>query len=50
LDINHEMPVVFIGTEVLGGEREVTEMLEPAMAMYAAEGGTAWPDEIEHGS
>ena len=49
-DTDNDMPVVFIGTDVLGGEQEVTDMLEPAIAMYAAEGGTAWPDEMESGS
>jgi len=49
-DTDNEMPVVFIGAEVLGGEREVAEMLEPIIATYAAEGGTAWPDGTESGS
>jgi len=46
-DTDNEMPVVFIGTEVLGGEHEVTEMLESVIAMYAGEGGSAWPEEID---
>jgi hypothetical protein len=49
-DTDNEMPVVFIGAEVLGGEQEVAAMLEPIIATYAAEGGTAWPDGAERGS
>ncbi len=48
-DTDNEIPVVFIGADVFGGEQEVTAMLEPAIAMYAAEGGTAWPDEMDRG-
>jgi len=49
-DTDNEMPAVFVGSVALGGEQEVAEGLERAIAMYAAEGGTAWPDEIDDGS
>jgi hypothetical protein len=45
-DTDNEVPVVFIGAEVLGGEIEVMDRLELTIAKYAAEGGTNWPDEI----
>ena len=47
-DTGNAMPVVFIGGEVLGGEDEVTAMLQPLIEICAAEGGAAWPDEIDH--
>ena len=49
-DTGNAMPVVFIGGEVLGGEDEVTAMLQPLIEICAAEGGTAWPDQIDHES
>jgi hypothetical protein len=49
-DLSNAIPVVFVGAEVLGGEQEVAEMLEPIVATYATEGGTTWPDETDHGS
>jgi len=49
-DTSNTIPVVFIGWEVLAGEEELTARLEPVIAKCAAEGGTAWPDEIDHGS
>jgi hypothetical protein len=44
-DVNNAIPVLFVGTDVIGGENEVIDMLEPVIAAYAAEGGTPWPDE-----
>jgi hypothetical protein len=44
-DTGNSVPVVFVGDEVFGGEEEVGAFLEAAVARYAAEGGTAWPDE-----
>lgn len=40
-----EMPVVFIGKGVLGGEKEAAEKMESTISKYAKE-GAAWPDEI----
>ncbi len=45
-DMGNEVPVIFIGEEVFGGEQEVSAFLEAAIARHAAEGGTAWPDQI----
>ena len=41
----NEMPVVFIGRDVIGGEKDANDRLEPIITKYAKE-GTAWPDEI----
>ncbi len=48
-DTGNTIPVVFIGWEVLSGEEELATELETVIAKCAAEGGTAWPDEIDHG-
>ncbi len=44
-DTGNSVPVVFVGDEVFGGEEEVAAFLEAAVTRYAAEGGTAWPDQ-----
>ena len=49
-DTDNEMPVVFVGGNVLGGERELSQMLESAIALLASAGGSAWPDETDHGA
>jgi hypothetical protein len=48
-DLNNAIPVLFVGGQVIGGESEVIERLEPIIAMCADEGGTGWPDETQGG-
>jgi cytochrome c biogenesis protein CcdA len=45
-DTDNELPVVFIGKYVLGGEEEIKNNLEKLIKEYAKKGGTNWPDEI----
>lgn len=46
-DTDNEMPVVFLGRDVLGGADEVEKRLPELLAKYTAAGGTQWPDEEE---
>jgi len=45
-DTDNELPVVFIGKYVLGGEEEIKKRLEEVIREYAKT-GTRWPDEIK---
>ncbi|MCM8802285.1 MAG: hypothetical protein NC827_03125 [Candidatus Omnitrophica bacterium] len=45
-DTDNELPVVFIGEYVLGGEEEIRNNLERIIKEYAEKGGINWPDEI----
>ena len=44
-DKDHDVPVVFIGSDVLGGETELKAGLDATIAKYVKT-GIAWPDEI----
>jgi len=45
-DTENELPVVFIGKYVLGGEEEIKKKLEEVIREYAKT-GSRWPDEIK---
>jgi len=45
-DTDNELPVVFIGKYVLGGEEEIKKRLEEVIREYAKT-GSRWPDEIK---
>jgi len=45
-DTENELPVVFIGKYVLGGEEEIKKRLEEVIREYAKT-GNRWPDEIK---
>ena len=45
-DTDNDLPVVFIGKYVLGGEKEIEDKLEKIIKEYAEKGGINWPDEI----
>ncbi len=45
-DTDNELPVVFIGEDVLGGEKEVEENLEKLIIKYKEKGGCPWPEEV----
>jgi glutaredoxin len=45
-DMGNDIPVVFIGGEVLGGPEEVAENLESLVEEYLSQGGCDFPDII----
>lgn len=45
-DTDNELPVVFIGEYVLGGEKEIKENLERIIKEYAQKGGIDWPEQV----
>jgi len=45
-DTDNEMPVVFIGKQVLGGSDELERQLEEVIRTSAAAGGVDWPDAV----
>ena len=45
-DTDNELPVVFIGRYVLGGEEEIKKRLEEVIREYAKT-ESKWPDEIK---
>lgn len=44
-----ELPVVFLGEDVIAGEVEIWETLEPTIAKYEALGGCEFPQVLERG-
>ncbi|MFQ6042416.1 MAG: DUF1573 domain-containing protein [Candidatus Poribacteria bacterium] len=45
-DMGNDIPVLFIGEDVLGGREEVTENLESLVEKYLSQGGCDFPDVI----
>ena len=45
-DTDNDLPVVFIGKDVLGGEKELAENFEKTIIKYRDKGGCPWPDEV----
>jgi glutaredoxin len=39
-----ELPIIFVGDEVISGEEEISERLESTIAQYEASGGSEFPD------
>ena len=42
---DNEMPVVFIGHDVLGGAEEIEKRLPVLLTQYTTAGGSSWPDD-----
>ena len=45
-DTDNDPSVLFIGREVIGGEKEVADRLEKAIVRYREAGGCPWPDGV----
>ncbi|MCM8804741.1 MAG: hypothetical protein NC833_05770 [Candidatus Omnitrophica bacterium] len=45
-DTDNDLPVVFIGEYVLGGEKEIKKNLEKIIKEYAQKGGIDFPEEV----
>jgi len=46
-DMGNDIPVIFIGKDVLGGREEITENLESLVEEYLSQGGCDFPDLVE---
>lgn len=43
-DTDNEVPVIFIGKDLLAGEKETESRIEEFVAKYAKQGGVGWPE------